>query len=354
MDKELAQLCIALRHSKQESSRSFLLSEILASTSKIPLSERLFWYQVASLALITHCPAADNEVLGILEESLDTHESGKYRMNQNVDLLIVTLKLPELYAVQSVFDLPISSVGMSSERGFQYWTGEFKTTVGKKTFAVAFVGEAGNKQAAVATGIFLARYNPSVTFLIGMGGGVPRTTAVGDVVVSEAVLDQSIITVLPRGQNKINRSVLAPTPHLLRTVFVLDVADLPLAGSVLSVCRKAITQAGGLVALPPGFEETEYSPKLHKAVLRGADELVEDGSLKNLNELHARAKLTDMESAGFALACTQLGQPWVVWRGVADYGRVTRQKGYQFISTVAAAVCARTYLERYTADIFPT
>jgi nucleoside phosphorylase len=100
------------------------------------------------------------------------------------------------------------------------------------------------------------------------------------------------------------------------------------------------------------FDWKKYSPKLHKAVIRGADDLVEDGSLSSLPDEHARAKLTDMESAGFALACHQLEQPWMVWRGVADVGQMPRTKGYQFISTLMSVLMSLSFMSQYERDVF--
>jgi nucleoside phosphorylase len=66
--------------------------------------------------------------------------------------------------------------------------------------------------------------------------------------------------------------------------------------------------------------------------------LLEDGSLPQMaTTFHDRTLAAEMEGAGFAAACVEKRLPWLVIRGVADFGEPGRLKHWQFPATFAAA-----------------
>ena len=98
--------------------------------------------------------------------------------------------------------------------------------------------------------------------------------------------------------------------------------------------------------LPPRYAQ-RFRPRFtHGVVLAGA-KLLENGGLPQMRaEFHDKVKALEMEGAGFAAACGELQWPWLVLRGVADYGGEDRQKNWQGGATIAAGQALRWLLER--------
>jgi nucleoside phosphorylase len=80
-------------------------------------------------------------------------------------------------------------------------------------------------------------------------------------------------------------------------------------------------------------------------VILAGGKLLEDGSLpRRADEAHARIMAAEMDGAGFAAACEQQRRPWVVVRGIADYGEPDRRKHWQYPATFVAARYVRDAL----------
>jgi len=67
--------------------------------------------------------------------------------------------------------------------------------------------------------------------------------------------------------------------------------------------------------------QKRWEPSFNLGVIITGEKLVADDSLKDMpKEYHEKIFALDMESAGFALTCQERGVPWLIFRGISDFG----------------------------------
>jgi nucleoside phosphorylase len=276
-----------------------------------------------------------------------------------VDVLIVTVKKPELYAVLHAFDEdPGRDADLFPGRGLRIWLCETPDVRGSMLrVAVCMAGEDGNTRMASFVGSVNRRVSAPLCVLLGMAAGVPDETELGDVVAAQMVVDPAKVRQTPSGP-------LSRSEHAVpdRTIHRDQLHFDPRKYQWRSTFQKKIAaaQAYEFVDLPDE-DLSARTPHFKEGVVVGSGVLVEDDSMHlRLDEVHDKTRAQEMEGYGFACTCEEDERLWLVWRGVADFGRGEvgesgepgeRPRHWQFAATLAAATAFCLFLQfDYRAD----
>ena len=198
------------------------------------------------------------------------------------------------------------------------------------------VGSAGN----VETAVFLASLAERVTFkscvLVGMAAGVPGEVSLGSVIIAERVLAYKFMLMTAEGP-RYEPKPYSPNERHFRNMMTLDLTPA-FRTQVRDLVFAHRSRFEGFPADELESLELWAGPKLKRGMLLAGGRLIEDGKLPEFAaDINSRIVGAEMEGAGFAAACTELEVPWMVLRGVADYGEPERRRHWQWPATYSAA-----------------
>jgi nucleoside phosphorylase len=263
-----------------------------------------------------------------------------------LDLLVLTPKGPELRACLTVFGLdPAGKTRFGDDCDLWLWQSN------GLSLGLAVIGTDGNVEAAIEVNRIAAHVQFRAAALVGMAAGLKGSVKKGDVVVASWVVAYEFARITR--QRHISRA--KPYPADVRSVQKVTQLneEFPNWGKEIS----AELRTGSRPQIERGETErldARWAPRIKPGVIMAGNRLLEDGSLKDLKEqVDDRALAAEMEGAGFAAACTAMRLPWLVVRGIADYGdrdiksfddlqsEDRRGKSWQFPSTYVAAAFVR-------------
>jgi nucleoside phosphorylase len=251
-----------------------------------------------------------------------------------VDVLILTIKPTELDACLRAFGVPASRRGeMIGRSGIFVWT----VDVDGLRVAISMVGAAGNTETAIAVNTISQHVDFGTAVLVGMCAGNSDEVRLGTVVVASTVVDYTFQRMTEDGAEFESRPRTPPERHL-RGAAELEGRFHEFSSAIKSQIED--------FALEFPSEEPEtielWSPKFKRTGVLAGGWLIEDGGLAELSKSHGmRLSVAEMEGAGFALSCEEHSVPWMVVRGVADYGGPDRRKHWQWPATYMAAAVVK-------------
>lgn len=257
-----------------------------------------------------------------------------------VDYLVVTIKQEELNATLDAFDVEPTQ-RQYLVRGVEIYT----CARDGITYGIVMAGRAGNVTSAAMIGSLIPLISFKGAVLVGMAAGNPskKTQKIGDVVVSEMVVDYEFQRLTTEG------SKLTPQPYHPPHDGVFRNAE-GIETHVRGWGRKVQAE---LASRSYGAHEEDLSqesrqklqliePTVKLGVIMAGGKLIEDGSLAGLAaHISDRVRAAEMDGAGLAAACKEWGIPWVVVRGIADVGEADRPKEFQYAAAYAAAAFVR-------------
>lgn len=254
-----------------------------------------------------------------------------------VDVLLLTVKPTELEAVLAAFQVDALK-DKFSHSGDDLWV--FQR--GDVTYGLAMVGVAGDVETALRIGELRAVVSFDAAILIGMAAGVQGEINIGDVVVSESVIGYEYQTLTKDGPQYSPRTS-KPLVALYRRVRTMEVTTPGWAQGIAEEIRQhpKVRQLMTAGKLSPVMK-VDWKPAVDVGGILAGAKLWEDGSLDALRaRLDVRVLAAEMEGMGFVTACSERDVRWLVVRGIADYGKTPRKKGWQFPATYAAAALVR-------------
>ncbi|WP_328858105.1 hypothetical protein OG579_03425 [Williamsia herbipolensis] len=275
-------------------------------------------------ALATRVPQQGSHATIMTEKQVD------------VDILLLTVKENEFLACLSAFGVAVGVPSVTLAHDCEVWRAEHSGV----SYAIAIIGDDGNVESAIAMGKLWSFVQFKAAIMVGMAAGVRGKTKLGDVVFGSTILAYEFQRMTETGP-KYQPKVYSPAGRLLQR--------LPTLTQVSPDWSKNTTydllEAVGFEGIADSEEEQldpEWRTKIHTGAILAGGKLIEDGSLPQMrDDLHARVLAAEMEGAGFAAVCDNERVPWVVVRGVADYGEPQRRKSWQFPATFIACRLVR-------------
>jgi nucleoside phosphorylase len=270
-------------------------------------------------------------------------EHGEPPMKKKADVAIVTVKKPELLAAKLAFGIGDTDWENDNLNGLRCWKAVVQTGRNQDDLEVlvTMVGEEGNVSCAAACGRLFSAYDVGLSILTGIAAGVEKKVGLGDVVAANIVLDYEGARLEPGG------------PARRPKQFGLDVKigrDLeffePQKFGWHEQFERLFTRLKELGQLTP-TPTTGWKPTFHSGVVLAGEKLIADGSLDEMRkEFHDRIRAAEMEGAGFARLCEEHDIPFLVFRGICDFGTPEKDDLWQATSALAAATAARVFLEK--------
>ncbi|WP_203909575.1 hypothetical protein [Rhizocola hellebori] len=270
---------------------------------------------------------------------------------REVDVAIVAVKEVELDAVKSAFGVPLTQREDHYVNGAYFFMCEAAQPGGRPPLKVVITmaGRSGNDTMAAFLATVFTAFSARLCCLVGMAAGDEEQVSKGDVLFGLEVVDfkRKIMT---DGGEELDPKPLAPSQALIRDFSFFRPERMGWHELTRQTIFNTVAEFSDIV-VPVAFDPATYCPGFKRTRIMAADELIEDDSISVRAALAGPARRTsgaEMEGSGFAVGCSEWGVPWLVMRGIADYGRReqdSRPKDWQFVSTVAAAACLRTWLE---------
>lgn len=267
-----------------------------------------------------------------------------------LDLLVLTVKEVELKACMDVFGLT-GPPDLDLGEGCRLWT----WTHDGLQIGLAVVGTDGNVESAIEVLRIFGQQRFRTAVMVGMAAGLEGSVRKGDVVVSTWVVAYEFAR-------------LAVRKYFPRAkAYAADIRSHQSIAQLLAGHPNWATECASQLRASKGFHGIErgdperltrsWKPRIKPGVVFAGSRLIEDGSLRELKEkINDKALAAEMEGAGFAAACAYLRVPWIVLRGIADYGTAdvtvlrgkaqegARGKGWQYAATFVAASFVRDHI----------
>jgi nucleoside phosphorylase len=178
--------------------------------------------------------------------------------------------------------------------------------------------------------------------LMGIAAGIQGKVRIGNVVLSERVVAYEPGALV----RKAGKASVEQRPEIDRAPYSIlqDVAAYQVVPKRL---RVAFNQAGGKIPKPTKGKEAEFRDHVATSItarvstIASGEKLLRDPSkLRSIREgIHGRAEVGEMEATGVVEACRPRNVPWLVVRGISDFGDEFKDdRFHDFAARAAAAV----------------
>ncbi|WP_224242477.1 phosphorylase family protein [Hyalangium gracile] len=264
-----------------------------------------------------------------------------------MDIAIITVIQPELFAVLDALSIPHGAREKSSG-GTAYFGGLLHSQVAHRDYrlVVTCTGFAGNSEAAAATQEVITRYKPRLVLLMGIAAGIRGKVKIGEVILSERVIAYEHAALvasqdggasrvehrpeIDRVSHSLHQDIIAynPDPARLEVGFRRIQGEYPMATSG----KEQALQADVASAII-----------LRTATVASGEKLLRDPArlVAVRQEQHGKVEVGEMEAAGLVDACRRNNTPWLVIRGISDFGDALKNDSFhEFASRAAATVLA--------------
>ena len=262
------------------------------------------------------------------------------KANDVVDVAVLTVLREELDAALQAFglgDRPYETAGQQ-----RFYRAQVPTHNRTEPLSVIITaaGEPLNVHINRSLDVLLQRYTPRAVFLLGIAAGIPEKVGLGDVVVSRRVFYYEPAR-LAEG------SVAEPRPQHEKSadaygsgIFHYDPERTDYREKVAQFLRELTPDQ-----LPEGIAR-DHCPRVFtdNVTIAAGEAVMRDGRF--LPDLRQRFDNTilaaDQESYGFAR--TAQGLPWLIFRGISDYGDAEQHERWKQVAPAFAALCLEDFL----------
>ncbi len=277
----------------------------------------------------------------------------------HTDIVIITILTDcELPAVLRAFNIDPTKSPDRIHKGTRFWN----TSINNKNIdvdlkvVITAIGEAGNSNSSAFTMEILKEYEPSLICLVGIAAGVHPNLSLGDVVISREVLGYETEKLLPEDVE--GRPVHKEPPFSIRQ----DINHFQGLINKEEIEKKIRTQLEFFSkdSLPPQ-ELIPVSRKVKPVTIASGEKLFGDGSLPTLANIYHDSRILagEMEGIGFSISSDRGNCPWIIIRGISDFGDPTSKDGrykdkFHNIASIAAAEVTKLFLEHgYSGSLKP-
>jgi len=255
-----------------------------------------------------------------------------------LDVVILTVIPCELQAALNTLAL---SIRWTDDTGTVYYRGTVHSALSGRALQVAAtcIGNAGNSAAAAAVCNAIAQWQPQAVLLVGIAAGLRDRLRLGSVVLSDRVIAYEHATVIDRS----NSSHQQPRPEGTRLPHAMAQQLASYEPKSARLTERFVRAGGQFPSV--GSDESDKvatSIQVTRATIASGNKLLRDAQkLEEIRGLHGKIEAFDMESAGLVEACDRDHVPWLVIRGISDFGDAQKDDRFQdFAARSATAVLA--------------
>ncbi len=263
---------------------------------------------------------------------------------------ILTVIKPELDAMKAV----LTALGSPPERLQRKWPDVYHQATLRSELMnddveiiLSCIATAGNPDSSAAATSLISRFDLDLIVLVGIAAGLFGKTKIGEVVVSDRVVGyEGAALVLTDG----GETVEEPRPAMtdLMVSLMQDLANYDFDGPSLK--ETLLASGGALPRLKPESElaedEVECEPMMRLQTVASGEKLLRDPrflwSLKR--GVHGRIEVGEMEAAGVAAAAKRSSTPWIVFRGISDFGDPRKSDSFHDYAARMASLFAVDFI----------
>ena len=271
-----------------------------------------------------------------------------YVRQVDVDIVVLTVVAPEYTAARKAFRARGRS---KTSDGTVWYRGAIRSRILRREYSIALVciGQAGNPSAAVACQKAISTFHPKAMFIVGIGGGYRAKTKIGEVIFSDRVVAyESQAVVGPRGNiSQEARFDTERSPYTIMQDLTAWLAD----DHRETRMRKRFVQIGGTVPKAKKGQAKKYrkylSPPLSARLgtLASGEKLVKNPDFFTaLRKVHGKIEVVEMEAVGLTEACRTANVPWLVTRGISDFGDSFKNDHFHEYASTAATVALADFV----------
>ncbi|MDP2722248.1 MAG: hypothetical protein Q8O72_05795 [Bacteroidales bacterium] len=273
-------------------------------------------------------------------------------MDKTIDIGIITVIPSEIEAIFEVFNVDKSKI-IYSDSNYNYWSTEIYSPLLDKNLKIVIShlnGEAGNTEAAICTTHFLRDWHPRLMCLIGITAGIRGKVKIGDVVIPNKIHNRTIKAF--KGGKYFTRGTTYNRHDIIDQMIKISPVDAGKFSVEYSPYLFEQLKIAKIVAKSKELTDSEFSTEL----------LLEDGSISSDNtlirdpeyfkgiieETDEKCRGGEMEAAGFVRSCEieNIALPWMVFRGISDFGDNSKGDEFQKIAAKSACIAAKLYFSK--------
>ncbi|WP_437785789.1 protein kinase domain-containing protein [Sorangium sp. So ce1097] len=270
-----------------------------------------------------------------------------------VDVIVVTVIQPELRAAVAALGLREAD-REHDEAGTTYYQGAVRSALSGQEIriAVTCVGNAGNLDAAAAVRDAIAWGHPRAVLLTGIAAGMRGIVQLGDVVLADRVVsyEPAALVAGSAGSRVEVRPEIEKVPHAMSQHIVSYRPEPERLARLLGRIGGCFPECSST-----GMASEQASAvKIHRGTIASGEKLVRDAArMQEIRDLYAKIIAVDMESAGIVAACRRGAIPWLVIRGISDFGDAHKDDHFHDRAAGTAAAVLADFLS-YGLDLAPS
>lgn len=267
-----------------------------------------------------------------------------------VDIAVLTARSNELVAVLDALDIPHEKEERT-ENGTVYFRGSLHSRRAGRNYhlVVTCIGGAGNYDASAATEGLISSHRPQVVILAGMAAGIREKVLIGEVVFSDRIVayEPGAVVASDRGQpshferrpeierlpHAMNQDVITyrPDASRLEARFRQLGKDFPSLPDEMGKALRDFIASAIVVSIRTiaSGEKLLRDPEMLQTIRR---------------EQHGKVEVGEMEAAGFVAACRRANVPWLVIRGISDFGDQLKDDSFHDFAAYTAATVLADFL----------
>jgi nucleoside phosphorylase len=262
--------------------------------------------------------------------------------------MVLTVIPEELEAARRGFDVGDGDREKDGD-GTVYFYKRVPSALVATEYAVALlcIGSAGNPEAAAVTATAIARLKPRAALLMGIAAGMRGKVRIGDVVLSERVVAYEPAAVVSTGTAT---TVEHPRPDIERPPHSI-VQDAVTYRPAPDRIHSAFVRSGGAIPTAPLGQEAEFaahvatSITVRRSTIASGEKLLRDpAKLHAVRRLHGKVEVAEMEAAGFVAACRVGAVPWMIIRGISDFGDELKDDRFHELAACAASALLHDFV----------
>jgi nucleoside phosphorylase len=261
--------------------------------------------------------------------------------------IITALPEIELPSVLNVFNLDPTSQEDKLIDNHRYWFSSIQSSKLQKklTLVITCIGTCGIINSSSATKALIQKYDPDLLVFVGIAAGLKEKVNLLDIVISERVIGYEPARITPEGMEPRPQFEHPPYDILQDIRFSKQQIDNELLNNIFMNLQSTLDQS----QLPP--EPVHLVPQIHLGSIASGEKLFADGSLANIRKKYdEKIRAAEMEGIGFSMVSDQHMIPWIVVRGISDFGDPLTKDGrlkdkYHFSAANSASSWLRLFLE---------
>ena len=205
---------------------------------------------------------------------------------------------------------------------------------------VVTLARIGKVAAAATVSALIHAFDVEAIVFAGVAGGVGRAVRIGDIVVSDALM-----------QHDLDASPLFPRFEVPLLGVARFAADPALAAQLAAACERFVAQEGAALAARFGTQ----MPRVHRGLVISGDQFVASAAaVEALRDALPDALAVEMEGAAIAQVCYEYGVPCAVVRTISDTADDHAPASFESFLSAIAGTYSTGILQRFLQDFAST